>query len=672
MAQRSVSRNSASGQRWPFLHSNTNNIMRSWINHLNYSRKFFLIGTLAFMLFIVPTTILVRTNLDDLATAQRETLALAPGRELLLLLKQMQQHRGLSALYLADGDGAAASRAERQKEVDATFDRVRSGLKPLEDKALTDALDGLNADWRALTQSIASKSINGAQSNVQHAQLIKRELDLLDDVANSSGLALEAEAALFYVQRAVMSELPQLTEALGQARARGAVMLGRGQADAEERARLENLSDRARRSYESARRSLTLAAGRHPLPAEVESARAAAVASADEAFKLADSAIVRADQLTMPAPQWVSTMTRIIDTQFVLVTTSFDMMRDELQAKIPRLRNELIVLCASLAVLAMAALWLMVAITRATTSSLSEAVRLTEAVSAGDLTQHVEVKGSDEVARLLMAMQAMTAQLSMVVGSVRSNSESVATASAQIAQGNADLSKRTEEQASALQQTAASMEELGSTVQQNADGARQAGQLARDAAEVASQGGAVVQQVVQTMQAIHAGSDRISDIIGVIDGIAFQTNILALNAAVEAARAGEQGRGFAVVATEVRSLAQRSATAAREIKELITASVEQVGQGTQLADQAGKTMEEIVTSIRRVSDIMVGINAATAEQNTGIAQVGQAVTQMDSTTQQNAALVEESAAAAISLSSQARELVQAVAVFRVGRAALAA
>ncbi|BEV16863.1 methyl-accepting chemotaxis protein [Herbaspirillum sp. DW155] len=622
------------------------------------------------MLFIVPTTLLVRTNLEELVTAQREGLAIEPARELLLLLKQVQQHRGLSALYLADGDGAAATRMERQKEVDATFERVRTSLLPLKDKTLNDTLDGLAADWRALAQSIAAKSISGAQSNLQHAALIKRELDLIDDVANSSGLALEAEASLFYIQRAVMSELPQLTEALGQARARGAVMLGRGQADAEERARMENLSDRARRSYESARRSLALAAGRQALPTEVESARTAAVAAADEAFKMADSAIVRADQLTMPAPQWVSTMTRIIDTQFTLVNASFDMMRGELQAKIPRLRNELILLCVSLAALALAALWVMVAITRATTSAIGEAVRLTEAVSAGDLTQHVEVRGSDEVARLLQAMQAMTAQLSKVVGSVRSNSESVATASAQIAQGNADLSKRTEEQASALQQTAASMEELGSTVQQNADSARQAGQLARDAADVASQGGTVVQQVVQTMQGIHASSDRISDIIGVIDGIAFQTNILALNAAVEAARAGEQGRGFAVVATEVRSLAQRSATAAREIKELITASVDQVGQGTQLADQAGKTMEEVVNSIRRVSDIMVSINAATAEQNTGIAQVGQAVAQMDSTTQQNAALVEESAAAAISLSGQARELVQAVAVFRVGRAAL--
>ncbi|MDR6395272.1 methyl-accepting chemotaxis protein [Herbaspirillum seropedicae] len=644
--------------------------MRSLINHLRFSRKFALIGALAFLLFIVPTTLLVRSNLQDLAIAEREQLAVEPGRDLLLMLKQMQQHRGLSALYLSDTNAGAADRAERQKQVEATLERVRTGILPLQDKELMESLERVASQWRALAQAVSSKAITGAQSNLQHAELIALELDLIDQLANSSGLALEAEAALFYVQRAVMNELPQLTEALGQTRARGAVMLGRGQASAEERARLENLADRARRSYDSARKSLTLAAGRHALPANLERARAEALKAAEEGFKLADSAIIRADNLSMPAPEWVATMTRIIDTQFVLVNASFDLMRDELQAKIPRVRNELLMLCALLGLLAAAALWVMVAITRATTSAINDAVRLTEAISAGDLTQHVQINGSDEVARLLSAMQAMTARLSTVVSSVRSNSESVATASAQIAQGNADLSKRTEEQASALQQTAASMEELGSTVAQNADGARQAGDLAREAAHVAGQGGQVVQQVVQTMQGLHASSDRISDIIGVIDGIAFQTNILALNAAVEAARAGEQGRGFAVVATEVRSLAQRSATAAREIKELITASVEQVGQGTQLADQAGKTMEEIVTSIRRVSDIMVGINAATAEQNTGIAQVGQAVTQMDSTTQQNAALVEESAAAAISLSGQARELVQAVAVFRLGQRAV--
>jgi methyl-accepting chemotaxis protein len=240
----------------------------------------------------------------------------------------------------------------------------------------------------------------------------------------------------------------------------------------------------------------------------------------------------------------------------------------------------------------------------------------------------------------------------------------VATASSQIAQGNHDLSQRTEEQASALQQTAATMDELGTTVRTTADSAQQASQLALNASHTASQGGAVVGQVVDTMRGINASSRKISDIIGVIDGIAFQTNILALNAAVEAARAGEQGRGFAVVAGEVRSLAQRSAQAAREIKSLITDSVEQVDKGTALVDQAGTTMTDIVSAIGRVNDIVAEISAASHEQSLGVGQVGTAVTQMDQVTQQNAALVEESAAAAESLRQQADQLVQATAVFK--------
>jgi methyl-accepting chemotaxis protein len=265
-------------------------------------------------------------------------------------------------------------------------------------------------------------------------------------------------------------------------------------------------------------------------------------------------------------------------------------------------------------------------------------------------------------------MVAMKDSLTRVVGDVRGNAESVATASAQIAQGNLDLSQRTEEQASALEETAASMEQLGSTVKQNADNARQANQLAQSASAVATEGGDVVNDVVKTMKGINDSSRRIADIIGTIDSIAFQTNILALNAAVEAARAGEQGRGFAVVASEVRSLAQRSAEAAREIKTLITASVEQVDQGTALVDKAGSTMQQVVTSIKRVTDIMGEISSASIEQSAGVSQVGEAVSQMDQVTQQNAALVEESAAAAESLRAQAQQLVQAVAVFRLGPA----
>ena len=295
--------------------------------------------------------------------------------------------------------------------------------------------------------------------------------------------------------------------------------------------------------------------------------------------------------------------------------------------------------------------------------SLGLAIDAANAAAQGDLSHAIQVDGQDEVAQLLKALAAMQQELATVVATVRSGSEGVATASAQIASGNNDLSARTEQQASALEETAASMEELSATVKQNADSARQANQLAQSASTVAVQGGEVVAQVVDTMKGINDSSKKMADIISVIEGIAFQTNILALNAAVEAARAGEQGRGFAVVASEVRSLAGRSAEAAKEIKGLISASVERVEHGTVLVDQAGTTMTNVVSSIKRVTDLMGEISAASNEQAAGVSQVGEAVMQMDQVTQQNAALVEEMAAAASSLKSQAQELVQTVAVF---------
>jgi methyl-accepting chemotaxis protein len=308
-----------------------------------------------------------------------------------------------------------------------------------------------------------------------------------------------------------------------------------------------------------------------------------------------------------------------------------------------------------------AAIWLIGAIMR----PLQRAIAVAEAVAGGDLTQHIEAESQNEMGQLTDALKAMNDSLVQIVGQVRSGTETISVASQEIASGNSDLSMRTETQASTLEETASSMEELTSTVQQNSENARSANALALTASEVASKGGAVVSQVVETMGAISHASGKIVDIIGVIDGIAFQTNILALNAAVEAARAGEQGRGFAVVASEVRNLAQRSAAAAKEIKALINDSVAQVDNGSRLVADAGATMNEVVGSVRRVTDIMGEIMAASVEQSAGIEQINMAVAEMDNVTQQNAALVEQAAAAAEAMKDQTVQLAAAVSVFRI-------
>ncbi|WP_298609549.1 methyl-accepting chemotaxis protein [uncultured Thiobacillus sp.] len=352
------------------------------------------------------------------------------------------------------------------------------------------------------------------------------------------------------------------------------------------------------------------------------------------------------------------------ETLFKLIELQGAVAKHEFETARSRYESSQVIAIAAIALGLALAAWFGFILIRAITRPLDAAVKLARGVAEGDLTQRIDIHSTDEVGQLMQALKDMNASLVTIVGQVRHGTETIAVASREIASGNADLSSRTESQASSLEETASSMEELTSTVKQNAENARQANQLVVSTADVAAKGGAVVGQVVDTMASIKDSSRKISDIIGVIDGIAFQTNILALNAAVEAARAGEQGRGFAVVASEVRNLAQRSAGAAKEIKSLIEDSVGKVDAGGKLVDEAGKTMDEIVTSVKRVTDIMSEIAAASQEQSAGIEQVNQAVTQMDDATQQNAALVEEAAAAAESLQDQAGKLAEAVSVFK--------
>ena len=370
----------------------------------------------------------------------------------------------------------------------------------------------------------------------------------------------------------------------------------------------------------------------------------------------------RAAQAAMPA---VQTVFSELEDQMAAMSESIEKHSQQLEATAnERVQDSAVLIGAALALAVALMTAASLSLARSMAAPINHAVSVADSLAQGDLTVSISPSGNDEARHLLQSLAHMQASFASIVKEVKSNADEVASASAQIAGGNQDLSNRTEQQASALQETAATMDQLGSTVRNNADHARQANQLALGASSVARKGGEVMGQVVTTMTGINDSSKKIAEIIGVIDGIAFQTNILALNAAVEAARAGEQGRGFAVVAGEVRNLAHRSAEAAREVKSLVNASVDRVEQGTALVGQAGHTMDEIVSAIKRVTDIVAEISAASAEQSAGIDQVGLAVSQMDQSTQRNTALIEESAAASETLKQQARQLVDAVAAFK--------
>ena len=640
----------------------------SLLHRLNLLEKFLILGTLGLMMSALPTYLTVSDALHAIGHARQEARGVPPAQALTRLVQHMQVHRGLSVGMLGGDESLAARRPAARDAVNTALDDVSTRFAAAQVPAAQLAnWTQAQQTWRTLEQAVGARSIEQAQSTAQHTQLIASLLQLNEALVHAYGLQIDPEADTNALIQASLAQAPMLGEKLGMLRAQGASALGKRELTPQGKGQLLVLQQRVAELQADTFRGLDRALQGNPdLQRALGSSLQAVQGQIQQSLQMAERDVINATELQLASKDYFDAFTRTIEALNALNNLSMASLDQALQARVAGLQRNLLGVALALVLTLSATSVMALVFVRSMTGPLSQAVALSRAVAQGDLSGAPIVHGTNEVGQLLQALQQMRSQLTQVVRQVRSGSESVATASVQIAQGNTDLSARTESQASALEETAASMEQLNATVRQNADSAQQASQLAASASTVATQGGEVVAQVVHTMQGINAASQKISDIIGVIDSIAFQTNILALNAAVEAARAGEQGRGFAVVASEVRSLAGRSAEAAREIKTLISASVERVEQGTALVDRAGSTMTEVVASIRRVTDIVGEISAASHEQSLGVAQVGEAVTQMDQVTQQNAALVEEMAAAASSLQNQAEDLVQVVSVFRLG------
>ena len=642
----------------------------SLLHRLSLLQKFLILGTVGLLMSLLPTWLYVNDALDNIAKARQEAQGAAPLLALNKVVQLMQVHRGISMGMLRGDAALTAARPPVRDALGRAIQEVDAQLAaaPALPAAQAASWSQARQTWTALEQAVAARQLQPAQSIVQHTQLIASIMQLNNALLTTYGLQTDPYDDTHALVLASLVHAPMLGEKLGVMRAQGVGFLSAGELSPFGKGVMQSLQQRVVELQGETVRGFDDAlqinpAFRSALAGPLQTLQAQIAV----ALQLVERDIMTAEQLTLAPKAYFDTFTRTIDALYAFNTQAMGSLDQALQGRVRQLQNELLWMAlAMLVTLTLTSVTALIFV-RSITQPLAQAVTLSRAVAQGDLSGEPLHYGSNEVGQLLQALQQMREQLTQVVRNVRSGAEGVATASTQIAQGNTDLSARTESQASSLQQTAASMDLLSTAVKQNADSAIQANQLSESASSVAVQGGQVVAQVVDTMQGINASSSKSADIIGVIDSIAFQTNILALNAAVEAARAGEQGRGFAVVASEVRSLAGRSAAAAREIKQLIDASVQRVEAGSALVDRAGATMTDVVSAIARVTNIMGEISAASREQSQGVAQVGEAVTHLDEVTQQNASLVEEMAAAAGSLQTQAQDLVGVVSVFKLGR-----
>ena len=635
------------------------------MDRLHIWQKLLLLGAVFALLFAIPTTLYFRQVATQLSQTGREIDGLGRAEAAFALARALSQHRSLAAGTLGGDASLAAAREQAAASVGQLIGRLSGDLQPGA-RALAPLAAAATA-WKALADGVKGKVFSAADSNASHSEVIASAGAALEAVLDGDGLSVDPDTTVHYAVRAALVHVPAVAETLGQAQAQGMGLLAAKSAGQVEREAVSAMLLRAKERDAEMRVAIRKVLAQSP---ELKQTLAPVLLESDAALgkslKSTRVDVVFSQDLARPPAQFHAEQEQLIESQGRLTARLLAEVRASLQARAAGQRSELgFALGLALAILA-AAVALAVWTARSITQPLGHAVRVADGIAAGRLDHRIDQSQARnaEAGRLLGAFQSMQGALSGLAREIQAASDEIRSASVQVAEGNADLSSRTENQASSLEETAATMEELTATVKRNAESANHASQVVTAASESAMRGAQAVSEVVNTMQAINAASRRIVDIVGVIDSIAFQTNILALNAAVEAARAGEHGRGFAVVASEVRNLARRSADSAKEIKTLIAESVQAASLGARRVDETGRAMDDIMESVHRVASIFEEINTASKEQRNGIEQVNKAVTQMDRTTQENAALVGQVAASSDSLQDQAHRLAEVVGRFR--------